>query len=225
LAERASGPEGELFDWLEDEQLGPADDGPWRGGTMEGLMWMIGILALVLIVGWAIMDYLRSSTSDDAHQVGGPTQHEPIAAGVLFAVAERPSTVIRNYRGRQQADAVAAFQAEAAEFSKFGYVPTSQSWAPGQWGCGTFLVAALLIVILVGIIVFIYMLIVKPDGTLTVVFTRQTSLQEPRTPAPPPEASRANLTARLEQLNAARSAGLITEEEYAKKRARLLEDL
>lgn len=61
----------------------------------------------------------------------------------------------------------------AAMFAAAGYVPVSQSWAPGSWGCGAFLVALLLAFVLVGILVFIYMLLVKPAGTLTVTYQRQ----------------------------------------------------
>ena len=52
----------------------------------------------------------------------------------------------------------------------FGYFPTSQSWAPGQWGAGAFIVALLLCFIFIGFLVFVYMLIVRPDGTLTVTY-------------------------------------------------------
>jgi len=82
------------------------------------------------------------------------------------------TTIIRVYRGRQQADAVAAFQADAAELAQYGYTPTSQSWAQGQWGCGAWLVALALCILLIGLLVFIYMLIVKPEGTLTVTYTK-----------------------------------------------------
>ena len=51
-----------------------------------------------------------------------------------------------------------------------GYVPTSQTWTPGEYGCGSFLVALLLCLLVIGILVFIYMLIVKPPGTLTVTY-------------------------------------------------------
>jgi hypothetical protein len=77
--------------------------------------------------------------------------------------------IIKTYKG-SQATAMAAFQADAARMAKSDYFPTSQSWAPGTYGCGAFLVALLLCVLLVGILIFIYMLIVTPDGTLTVTY-------------------------------------------------------
>jgi hypothetical protein len=74
------------------------------------------------------------------------------------------------YRGKQQADAVAAFRADALELAEAGNRPTSQSWAQGQWGGGAFLIAILLFVVVIGIVIFIYMLLVKPAGTLTVTY-------------------------------------------------------
>lgn len=65
---------------------------------------------------------------------------------------------------------MALYQADAANMAAAGFFPISQSWAPGTYGCGAFLIALLLCVVLIGILVFIYMLIVKPDGTLTVTY-------------------------------------------------------
>ena len=78
-------------------------------------------------------------------------------------------TIVRTYRGRQSV-AMADYQADAARLASQGYFPVSQSWAPGSYGCGAFLFALLLCVILIGILVFVYMLIVKPDGTLSVTY-------------------------------------------------------
>jgi hypothetical protein len=40
----------------------------------------------------------------------------------------------------------------------------------GVMGCGAFLVALLLPIVLVGLLTIIYMLLVKPEGTLTVTY-------------------------------------------------------
>jgi hypothetical protein len=77
--------------------------------------------------------------------------------------------IVRTYKG-SQAGAAQAFQKDAQRLAAQGYYPVSQNWAQGSWGCGAFIVAALLCVILIGLIVFIYMLIVKPAGTLTVTY-------------------------------------------------------
>lgn len=82
------------------------------------------------------------------------------------------SIIVKTYKGNQ-AKATAAFQADAAKMAKQGYVPISQDWAQGSYGCGAFLVALLLCAVLIGILVFIYMVIVKPPGTLTVTYQLQ----------------------------------------------------
>ncbi len=135
-------------------------------------------------------------------------------------------TIVRSYRGRQQADAVRFYEADAARLAQEGYVPTSQSWAPGQWGCGAFLVALLLFVVLIGILVFIYMLVVKPEGTLTVTYSRVVPAPAPATPAPARvDPGTPSVTERLRDLRTAHDAGLVTDDEYAKKRDDLLSSL
>lgn len=77
--------------------------------------------------------------------------------------------VVKTYKG-SQASATEQFQKDAAQMATQGYFPTSQSWAPGAYGCGSFLVALLLCFVIVGFLIFIYMLLVKPDGTLSVTY-------------------------------------------------------
>lgn len=93
-------------------------------------------------------------------------------------------TLVRTYRG-SEAQAMEAYRRDAAGLAQDGYHPTSQVWAPGTWGCGAFLFAFLLCVILVGIIVLIYMVIVKPAGVLTVTYQLQ-QINSPRPAVPPP---------------------------------------
>jgi Uncharacterised protein family UPF0547 len=77
--------------------------------------------------------------------------------------------IVKTYKGNQ-ARAIELFQADAAKMAAQGYVPTSQSWAPGAYGCGSFLLALLLCVVIIGLLIFIYMLLVKPEGTLSVTY-------------------------------------------------------
>ncbi len=84
-----------------------------------------------------------------------------------------PQTLVRVYHGKQQADTASSLQHETDVLGRFGYQPSSQSWAQGQWGCGAWLAALVLCILLIGLLVFIYMLIVKPDGSLTVTFERR----------------------------------------------------
>ena len=83
--------------------------------------------------------------------------------------AKQKKIVIKTYMG-SQALATSAFQADATKMADQGYCPRSQTWAPGSYGCGAFLIAILLCFILIGFLVFVYMLIVKPAGTLSVTY-------------------------------------------------------
>ena len=77
--------------------------------------------------------------------------------------------IVRNYKGTQS-DATGNFKRDSVKMAEKGYYPTSQNWSPGSYGCWSFILALLLCIILIGILVFIYMLIVKPDGTLSVTY-------------------------------------------------------
>ena len=79
----------------------------------------------------------------------------------------RERVVVKTYTGSQN-KAASLFQQDAAKMAEQGYFPTSQTWAPGRYGCGAFVLALILFIVLIGIIVFLYMLIVPPAGTLTV---------------------------------------------------------
>lgn len=79
--------------------------------------------------------------------------------------------IIRTYKG-SHADATKQFRSDAYKMGTQGYYPIAQEWAEGSWGCGSFLLATLLCFLLVGIFIFIYMLLVKPAGTLTVTYRK-----------------------------------------------------
>jgi hypothetical protein len=77
--------------------------------------------------------------------------------------------IVKTYTG-SQAEATMSFQADAARMAAQGYFPVFQSWAPGQWRPRAFIAALLLCFLIVGIPALIYMLIVTPDGALTVTY-------------------------------------------------------
>jgi hypothetical protein len=132
-----------------------------------------------------------------------------------------PQILVRVYRAYQQSDAVAVFQTDAASLADHGYRPVSQSWAQGQWGCGAWLVALLLCFVLIGGLVFLYMLIVKPDGTLTVTY----ELASRSTSAPAATRSQLSVLDRLARLDILHDSGVVTDQQYATKRAQLLDEL
>jgi hypothetical protein len=77
--------------------------------------------------------------------------------------------IVKTYTG-SQAEATISFQADAARMAAQGYFPVFQSWAPGQWRPRAFIAALMLCFLIVGIPALIYMLIVTPDGSLTVTY-------------------------------------------------------
>jgi hypothetical protein len=94
---------------------------------------------------------------------------------------EKPKkkVIVKTYKGNQ-AKATELFQADAVKMSTQGYVPTSQSWAAGSYGCGSFIIALLLCFLIIGFLVFIYMLLVKPEGTLSVTYELRVSTTAPK---------------------------------------------
>jgi uncharacterized membrane protein len=128
----------------------------------------------------------------------------------------RAVTITRAYRG-SPAEAAEAFQRDASRLAADGYHPVSQIYSPGSYGCGAFLLALLLFVILIGILIFIYMIIVKPAGTLVVTYElRPERAEAPRPLAPGDPASA------LASLATMRDQGHVTAEEYEAKKAELL---
>src|SRR6476660_5045643 len=77
--------------------------------------------------------------------------------------------ITKTYIGRE-AEAMMSFQAEAALMAAQGYSPVFQSWTPGQWQSRSFITVFLLCLLIVGIPALVYMLIVTPDGALTVTY-------------------------------------------------------
>ena len=208
--------------------------------AMGWLMIGAGLALFVLIVVWRLHLEEQGKQPSGAG-VSTPRELEPAgpsdgrlpgwpAPGATPAMAaDSPPTIVRTYRGAQQADTTAAFQADAAELAMHGYAPTTQSWAQGQWGCGAFLVALVLCVVLVGLLVFIYMLLVKPVGTLTVTYERTASKGAalPANPPPPPliAGPGSNVEARLATLDRLRSTGAISEDEFATRRSKILDEI
>lgn len=81
----------------------------------------------------------------------------------------KKKNIIETYKGNQTASQK-LFLKDAAKKAKKGYTPLSQSFEPGSYGGLAFIIAILLCFVLIGILVFLYMLIVKPPGTLTVTY-------------------------------------------------------
>src|SRR6516225_1003792 len=97
--------------------------------------------------------------------------------GRVIKPAERADTphsiLVKTYTGKQ-GEATALFQAACIEMATQAYFPTWQSWTPGEWARETYIFAVLLIPLFgIGILRLAYLLIVEPDGTLTVTYERR----------------------------------------------------
>jgi hypothetical protein len=79
--------------------------------------------------------------------------------------------VVKTYTGSKLHNAERYFRADAIELTEQGYYPISQSWVRGEWKTRNYLIGVLLIFLFgFGIFVLAYLLIVKPDGSLTVTY-------------------------------------------------------
>jgi len=95
-------------------------------------------------------------------------------------VREDGRSLVKVYLGSQNSAAM-KFKTDSVKMEQQGYLPISQSWSPGSYGCSSF-IAAILLCIIIGFIfggyfwllVFFYMLIIKPHGNLTVAYARPT---------------------------------------------------
>jgi len=85
----------------------------------------------------------------------------------------KKKTIVKTYKGRSASATQKAFVKDAQKMADKGYQPASQQFEQGHWGTGAFLIALILCFVVIGIIALIYMLIVKPEGTLTVTYTLQ----------------------------------------------------
>jgi hypothetical protein len=97
-----------------------------------------------------------------------------------------PPVMTRTYRGTPSEGEVLR-SAEADVLARHGYLQSSQSYVEGKWGFGSYLAALLLCFVVVGFLILVYMLIMKPPGTLTVTYTRAEAAPAP-TRAPTPTA-------------------------------------
>ena len=78
--------------------------------------------------------------------------------------------ILRTYWAKDPAGAIRWYQRDLDVLVEHGYVPSSQCWVPGEWGFGAFLAALLLMPVVVGFVILMYVLIVKPAGVLTATY-------------------------------------------------------
>jgi hypothetical protein len=136
---------------------------------LNALAWVIvGAALVVLIIIWSRHDARKARErrepapfTDQSFAPFDPGARDP----------DLPPVMTRTYRGTP--DEVEVLRsAEADVLARQGYVQSSQSYVEGRWNFGSYLAALLLCFVVVGFLILVYMLVMKPAGTLTVTYTR-----------------------------------------------------
>lgn len=139
---------------------------------------------------------------------------------------------VKRYRGGQRS-AYAAFEADAPHMAEAGWFPTSQSYVPGSWGCGAWVIAFILLIFVIGIIVLAYMIVARPAGELVVTYEHRSPVAPPTStpqPAEPSGTAEAPAAAQaptdpyeqLRKLGELHDAGIATPEEFEATKAQIL---
>lgn len=141
---------------------------PPEGGLVSVVQYLP--LILIALVIWAIYAWSKKRrNAENAQKVQDLTFDLKFQA----AAQERQPFLIRVYTGTQ-AQATASFQMDAIQLGSMGYVPTTQTWVPGNWTPGQYIAAlALCLLFFVGVLLLIYMVMVKPKGSLNVTYALQ----------------------------------------------------
>jgi hypothetical protein len=151
---------------------------------LNALAWVIvGAALLMLIIFWSRHDARKLSERREPTPL---TDQSFARFDPGIQAPDLPPVMRRKYRGTLSEVEVLR-SAEADILARHGYVQSSQSYVKGKWGSGSLLVALLLCFVVVGFLILVYMLIMKPPGTLTVTYTRAEAAPAP-TPAPTPTA-------------------------------------
>ena len=102
-----------------------------------------------------------------------PTETAAGLADLDYAAAAlhgSPSTLIRVYSGKRQADANLAWAAEAEELATYGYVPISQTWVPGNRGLAQVALAFILAPVLILVPILLNRSRADREGAIAVTY-------------------------------------------------------
>lgn len=126
--------------------------------TDVGVVLGIVVVLLVGVIKWPVWLFRLIFRQEPVHWAD--TQPDPV-------------TLVRTWRGRNQADAVRAYARTAERLGQDGWEPVSQSWAPGQRGLFDYLIGIAFAFTGIGIVILVYFFLVPPSGTLVVTFHRR----------------------------------------------------
>lgn len=136
-----------------------------------------GIIGAVVVGVWIIGVFVIGALAATIQR--GNERFTQTAA--VVAAAEESGMTVRPYRAKSEAAARLLYEADEPRMEADGYNSVQHQWVPGNRGPGPYLLAGFLCLWLIGIPLLIYLLWVKPDGSLLVTFERP-----PARPAPHP---------------------------------------
>jgi len=84
---------------------------------------------------------------------------------------DRPAVLARVYPGYHE-QAIELFQVDAENLAIHGYVPVAQSYADGRYAQWLTTLAAVLVLVGIGILLLLFMAAVHPPGSLAVTYLR-----------------------------------------------------
>ena len=182
------------------------------GDLLGGILFVGVVVAGLVAIPWMV--------TRNAPPPAGVDEPEPgYLAHVEDLLEDDPPTVSRTYHGTGEQIQFFRTQ-EAVGFADAGYYPVSEGFTPGSHGTGIWLIAVLLLFAFgIGLILIIVLLASKPPGYLTVIYERRATAGERAGPANDRVPDVKPALAHLESL---RSEGIVTDTEYATKRAEIL---
>jgi len=129
---------------------------------------------------------------------------------------EKKKVIVKTYRGNEEG-AIALFKNDSKLMAEKGYFPKNQVWVPGRYSGFSFFIAIILCIVLVGILIFLYMLIVKPDGALTVTYELAEAEQKTNS-----EHNGILVSDEIKKLSELHNSGILTDDEFTAQKQKLL---
>lgn len=129
-------------------------------------------ILIVVVVAVVILLVLRTGGRDAT------------TAPALPAALYGEEVILRTYWAHRPADAIRWYQRDLDDLVDHGYLPAGHTWAPGEWTFGHFLVGILLAPFGIGVIVLLYLAILRPAGILTAAFVLRDLVRPSSPPAP-----------------------------------------
>ena len=135
--------------------------------TLDGL-WLV-VVGVVLMAG-IVFVVRKGQTSARREQAGIAGWGD---VGLPADPAYWPPVLARAYRANNYQQVTALAAEDAPAMAAKGYVPVGQQYVEGSWSSAAWIIAIILIFFVLGILVLLYMILAKPQGTLTVTYQRQ----------------------------------------------------